>query len=138
MTHNQANQSPIRVYNVQIRPKIVRQIGSASHIARIDVNVRPYGSTAAEQHLRMARVRAVTPCCAVTKQRITRPSIRMVGRYVDTARCARRFDLPYDFRTDLTLYTRMGDWSLGCASLFRFILVGKTFIKSQRISTSEE
>jgi apolipoprotein N-acyltransferase len=42
-------------------------------------------------------------------------------------------DLPYDFRTDTTLYTRFGIGSLGCASLVSVILLANTFRKKNMI-----
>jgi apolipoprotein N-acyltransferase len=39
-------------------------------------------------------------------------------------------DLPYDFRTDKTLYTRFGDWFAWLCVLVSAILLGLTFRKA--------
>jgi apolipoprotein N-acyltransferase len=71
-------------------------------------------SAAAEQHLRMARVRAVENrrwVLRVTNSGLT-AAIDPYGRMYQTIPRDVRgaVDLPYDFRTDETLYTRFGDW----------------------------
>jgi apolipoprotein N-acyltransferase len=38
-------------------------------------------------------------------------------------------DLPYDFRTDITLYTRFGDWFAWMCVLVSAILLLQTFWK---------
>jgi hypothetical protein len=38
-------------------------------------------------------------------------------------------DLAYDFRTDLTIYTRYGDWFAWLCVVVSVILVGRTFWK---------
>lgn len=71
-------------------------------------------SAAAEQHLRMARVRAVENrrwLIRVTNNGFT-VSVDPYGRIYrlvppDVRAAA---NLPYDFRTDKTIYTRFGDW----------------------------
>src|ERR1700737_2090102 len=40
-------------------------------------------------------------------------------------------DLPYDFRTDETLYTRFGDWFAWLCVLVSVILVAATFRKAK-------
>ena len=40
-------------------------------------------------------------------------------------------DLPYDFRTDETFYTRFGDWFAWLCVIVSVILVGQTFLKKQ-------
>ena len=90
-------------------------------------------SAAAEQHLRMARVRAVENrrwLIRVTNSGIT-AAVDPYGRtFTSIPRDVRgAADLPYDFRTDLTLYTRMGDWFAWLCVIVSVILVGKTFIK---------
>ncbi len=71
-------------------------------------------SAAPEQHLRMARVRAVENrrwLVRSTNNGYTvsfDPYGRIVARLTPDTRTAG--DLPYDFRTDMTLYTRFGDW----------------------------
>jgi apolipoprotein N-acyltransferase len=99
-----------------IYPAEVRRF--AANGAQVFVNISNDGwfghSAAAEQHVRMARVRAVenrrwlvrTTNSGVTVSvdpygRIFRPLPREVRAAAD---------LPYDFRTDETLYTRFGDW----------------------------
>ena len=71
-------------------------------------------SAAAVQHLHMARVRAVENrrwVLRVTNSGIT-AAIDPYGKvYESIPRDVRgAVDLPYDFRTDSTLYTRLGDW----------------------------
>ena len=71
-------------------------------------------SAAPEQHLRMARVRAVENrrwLVRSTNNGYT-VSVDPYGRIVERAPADVRTaaDLPYDFRTDETLYTRWGDW----------------------------
>ena len=86
--------------------------------AQLLVNISNDGwfgkSEAAEQHLRMVRVRAVENRRWVvrdTNSGITAASdpygnvVRVMSR--DARGSA---DLPYDFRTDKTIYTRFGDW----------------------------
>ena len=71
-------------------------------------------SAAPEQHLSMARVRAVENrrwLVRSTNNGYT-VSVDPYGRIVERAPADIRTaaDLPYDFRTDETLYTRWGDW----------------------------
>ena len=40
-------------------------------------------------------------------------------------------DLPYDFRTDLTLYSRFGDWFAWLCVLVSVILIATTFRKAK-------
>ena len=90
-------------------------------------------SAAAEQHLRMARVRAVENrrwLVRVTNSGIT----AAVDPYGKTFPAMPRdvrgaADLPYDFRTDKTLYTRFGDWFAWLCVIVSVILVGITFKK---------
>jgi apolipoprotein N-acyltransferase len=110
----------------------------AANGAQLFVNISNDGwfghSAAAEQHLGMARVRAVenrrwivrTTNSGVTVSidpygRISRP----IPPDVRTAA-----DLPYDFRTDKTLYTRFGDWFAWLCVLVSAILLGLTFRKA--------
>ena len=91
-------------------------------------------SAAAEQHLRMARVRAVE-----NRRWIVRStnngftvSIDPYGRIFrplppDVRAAA---DLPYDFRSDQTIYTRFGDWFAWLCVLVSVILVAATFRKA--------
>jgi apolipoprotein N-acyltransferase len=92
-------------------------------------------SAAAEQHLRMARVRAVENrrwLLRVTNSGIT-AAVDPYGRtYTSIPRDVRgAADLPYDFRTDRTLYARFGDWFAWLCVIISVILVGQTFLKKQ-------
>ena len=84
-------------------------------------------SAAAEQHLRMTRVRAVENrrwIVRTTNSGIT-VSIDPYGRIFrplpQDVRAAA--DLPYDFRTDKTIYTRFGDWFAWLCVLVSVILL---------------
>ena len=90
-------------------------------------------SAAAEQHLRMARVRAVENrrwLVRVTNSGIT-AAVDPYGRiYTSIPRDVRgAADLPYDFRTDKTLYVRFGDWFAWSCVIVSVILVTQTFLK---------
>jgi apolipoprotein N-acyltransferase len=92
-------------------------------------------SAAAEQHLRMARVRAVENrrwIVRTTNNGYT-VSIDPYGRIFQPlppdVRAAT--DLPYDFRTDVTIYTRFGDWFAWLCVLISVILVATTFRKAK-------
>lgn len=90
-------------------------------------------SAAAQQHLLMARVRAVENrrwVLRVTNSGIT-ASIDPYGRIYQTIPRDVRgaVDLPYDFRTDRTLYTRFGDWFAWMCVLVSVILLLSTFRK---------
>ena len=90
-------------------------------------------SAAPEQHLRMARVRAVENrrwLVRVTNDGLT-ASVDPYGHIFqlippDVRASA---DLPYDFRTDMTLYARFGDWFAWLCVIVSVILVGSTFRK---------
>jgi apolipoprotein N-acyltransferase len=114
----------------------VRQF--AANGAQLFINISNDGwfgrSAAAEQHLHMARVRAVE-----NRRWIVRStnngytvSIDPYGRIDEPlppdVRAAA--DLPYDFRTDQTLYTRFGDWFAWLCVLVSVILVVNTFRKA--------
>lgn len=91
-------------------------------------------SEAAEQHLRMARVRAVENrrwLVRDTNSGIT-ASIDPYGNMTRVmARDVRdSADLPYDFRTELTLYTRWNDWFAWMCVAISAILVLLTFRKA--------
>jgi apolipoprotein N-acyltransferase len=99
-----------------IYPNEVRQF--AANGAQLLLNISNDGwfgrSAAAEQHLHMARVRAVENrrwIVRVTNNGYT-VSVDPYGRIIEPlppdVRAAA--DLPYDFRTDETIYTRFGDW----------------------------
>jgi apolipoprotein N-acyltransferase len=92
-------------------------------------------SQAAEQHLRMARVRAMENrrwLIRDTNNGIT----ASIDPYGNVYRVMRRdvrgsADVPYDFRTDKTIYTRFGDWFAWMCVLVSVILVGITFRKGK-------
>ena len=99
-----------------IYPGEVRRF--AANGAQLLLNISNDGwfgrSAAAEQHLHMVRVRAVENrrwIVRATNNGFT-ASIDPYGRMVEPlppdVRAAA--DLPYDFRTDETIYTRFGDW----------------------------
>jgi apolipoprotein N-acyltransferase len=90
-------------------------------------------SAAAEQHLRMARVRAVENrrwVLRVTNSGLT-AAIDPYGRMYQTLPRDVRgaVDLPYDFRTDETLYSRLGDWFAWMCVLVSVILLLNAFRK---------
>ncbi|HTQ62970.1 MAG TPA: apolipoprotein N-acyltransferase [Candidatus Solibacter sp.] len=103
----------------------------AANGAQLFVNISNDGwfghSAAAEQHLRMARVRAVENrrwIVRATNSGIT-ASIDPYGRILrplprDVRAAA---DLPYDFRTNETIYTRFGDWFAWLCVLVSVILL---------------
>jgi len=90
-------------------------------------------SAAPEQHLRVARVRAVENrrwLLRVTNNGLT-ASVDPYGRIFsplppDVRASA---DLPYDFRTEETIYTRFGDWFAWLCVLVSAILLASTFWK---------
>jgi apolipoprotein N-acyltransferase len=103
----------------------------AANGAQLFLNISNDGwfgrSAAAEQHLRMARVRAVE-----NRRWIVRStnngftvSVDPYGRIIEPlppdVRAAA--DLPYDFRTDQTIYTRFGDWFAWMCVIVSAILV---------------
>ncbi len=92
-------------------------------------------SHAAEQHLRMARVRAVE-----NRRWVIRDTNNGVTASIDPYGNVQRVmhrdernsaDLPYDFRTDKTIYTRLGDWFAWMCVIVSVILVGLTFRKGK-------
>ena len=111
----------------------------AANGAQLFINISNDGwfghSAAAEQHLRMARVRAVENrrwIVRATNSGIT-ASIDPYGNIfrplpVDVRAAT---DLPYDFRTDLTIYSRFGDWFAWLCVLVSVILVATTFRKAK-------
>jgi apolipoprotein N-acyltransferase len=103
----------------------------AANGAQLFLNISNDGwfgrSAAPEQHLRMARVRAVE-----NRRWIVRStnngftvSVDPYGRIIEPlgpdVRAA--VDLPYDFRTDETIYTRFGDWFAWMCVIVSAILV---------------
>src|SRR5437667_44399 len=111
----------------------------AANGAQVFINISNDGwfgrSAAAEQHLRMARVRAVENrrwLVRSTNNGFT-VSVDPYGRFFepippDTRTAA---DLPYDFRTYETIYTRFGDWFAWLCVLVSVILVAATFRKAK-------
>jgi apolipoprotein N-acyltransferase len=111
----------------------------ASDGAQLFINISNDGwfgrSAAAEQHLRMVRVRA-----AENRRWIIRAtnngytvSIDPYGRIYrplppDVRAAA---SLPYDFRTDQTIYTRFGDWFAWLCVVISAILFAGTFVKQR-------
>jgi apolipoprotein N-acyltransferase len=109
----------------------------AAYGAELLVNISNDGwfgrSAAPEQHLLIARVRAAENrrwMLRVTNNGIT-VSVDPYGRILRLVppdiRAA--VDLPYDFRTDQTLYTRFGDWFAWLCVLVSAILLASTFRK---------
>jgi apolipoprotein N-acyltransferase len=120
-----------------IYPGEVRRFAAGG--AELLINISNDGwfgrSAAAEQHLRMVRVRAVE-----NRRWIVRStnngftvSIDPYGRIYQPlppdVRAA--VDLPYDFRTGQTIYTRFGDWCAWLCVLVSVILVATTFRKAK-------
>ncbi len=109
----------------------------ANNGAQLLINISNDGwfgkSEAAEQHLRMARVRAVENrrwLIRDTNSGIT----AAIDPYGNVTRAMQRdtrdaADLPYDFRADKTIYTRFGDWFAWMCVLVSAILVMLTFRK---------
>jgi apolipoprotein N-acyltransferase len=118
-----------------IFPDEVRRFASGG--AELLINISNDGwfgrSAAAEQHLRMARVRAVENrrwLLRVTNNGFTvsvDPYGRIFSPLPPDVRAA--VDLPYDFRTEETLYTRFGDWFAWLCVLVSAILLASTFRK---------
>jgi apolipoprotein N-acyltransferase len=120
-----------------IYPGEVRRFAAGG--AQLLINISNDGwfgrSAAAEQHLRMVRVRAVENrrwIVRTTNNGFT-VSIDPYGRIfqplLPDVRAA--VDLPYDFRTDQTIYTRFGDWFAWLCVLISVILVAVTFRKAK-------
>jgi apolipoprotein N-acyltransferase len=118
-----------------IYPGEVREFAAKG--ANLFINISNDGwfgkSAAAEQHLRMARVRAVENrrwLVRATNSGIT-AAIDPYGRTYETIPWNVRgaVDFPYDFRTDTTLYTRCGDWFAWMCVLISVILLIQTFWK---------
>jgi apolipoprotein N-acyltransferase len=120
-----------------IYPDEVRRFAASG--AQLFINISNDGwfghSAAAEQHLHMARVRAVE-----NRRWIIRATNSGVTASVDPfghifrplptdVRVAT--DLPYDFRTDRTIYTQFGDWFAWLCVLVSVILISTTFRKAK-------
>ena len=113
----------------------------AANGAELYVNISNDGwfarSAAAEQHLRMARVRAVENrrwMLRVTNNGFTvsvDPYGRIFSPLPTDVRAAA--DLPYDFRTDRTMYTRFGDWFAWLCVIVSVILLASTFRKGNTV-----
>ena len=92
-------------------------------------------SAAPEQHLRMARVRAVENrrwLVRSTNNGYTAsvdPYGRIFAPLPPDVRAAA--DLPYDFRSDQTIYTRFGDWFAWLCVIVSVILLASTFWKRE-------
>jgi apolipoprotein N-acyltransferase len=92
-------------------------------------------SSAAEQHLRMARVRAVENRRWLLRDTNSGISAS-IDPYGNVTRVMRRdvrdsADLAYDFRTDRTLYASLDDWFAWMCVIVSAILVGITFRKEK-------
>jgi apolipoprotein N-acyltransferase len=111
----------------------------ANNGAQLLINISNDGwfgkSEAGEQHIRMARVRAVENRRWVirdTNSGITASidpygnELRVLNRDIRAAA-----DAPYDFRTDKTIYTRFGDWFAWMCVAISAILVLSTFRKAK-------
>ncbi len=114
----------------------------AANGAHLLVNISNDGwfgrSAAAQQHLLMSRVRAVENhrwVLRVTNNGYT-ASIDPYGRIYEPLPADVRAgtDLPYDFRTDRTIYTRYGDWFAWLCVLVSAILLASTFWKGNLTS----
>ena len=118
----------------------------AANGAELYINISNDGwfgrSAAADQHLRMARVRAVENrrwMLRVTNNGFT-VSVDPYGRIFlplppDVRAAA---DLPYDFRTDETIYTRFGDWFAWLCVIVSAMLLASTFRKTKGIPAQHE
>lgn len=99
-------------------------------------------SAAADQHLRIARVRAVENrrwLLRATNNGFTvavDPYGRFVARLPTDLRAA--LDVPYDFRADRTLYVRWGDWFAWLSVLVSIALLAQTVLRARRNSAIME
>ena len=119
-----------------IYPMEVRQFVDRG--AQLLINISNDGwfgtSGAAEQHLRMVRVRAVENRRWIVRD--TNSGITAaIDPYGNVTRVLHRdergsADLPYDFRTDQTVYTRLNDWFAWMCVAVSAILVLSTFRKA--------
>jgi apolipoprotein N-acyltransferase len=118
-----------------IYPGEVRHFAAGG--AELYINISNDGwfgrSAAPEQHLRMARVRAVENrrwLLRVTNNGFT-ASIDPYGRIFRALPTDVRagVDLPYDFRTDKSPYTQFGDWFAWLSVLVSVILLASTIRK---------
>jgi apolipoprotein N-acyltransferase len=120
-----------------IYPGEVRQF--AEDGAELLINISNDGwfgtSEAAEQHLRMARVRAVENRRWLIRDTNSGISAS-IDPYGNLLRVMRRdsrdsADIPYDFRTDKTMYTRFGDWFAWMCVVVSAILLILTLRKAE-------
>ena len=111
----------------------------ANRGAQLLINISNDGwfgtSEAAEQHLRMARIRAIE-----NRRWLIRDTNSGISASIDPYGNVQRVlhrdernsaDLPYDFRTDKTIYTRFGDWFAWMCVLVSVILMVTTFRKGK-------
>ncbi len=97
-------------------------------------------SAAADQHLRMVRVRAVENRRWIVRSTNNGYTVsidpygQIYAPLPPDVRAAA--DLPYDFRSDETIYTRFGDWFAWLCVLVSVILVIITFRKANRAPNS--
>jgi apolipoprotein N-acyltransferase len=127
-----------------IYPGEIREF--ARNGAQLFINISNDGwfgtSEAAEQHLRMARVRAVENRRWLLRD--TNSGITVsIDPYGNVARVMHRdtrdsADLPYDFRTDTTLYTRFGDSFAWMCVGVSAILTTVTFRKAKVAGRSQD
>jgi len=127
-----------------IYPGEIREF--ARNGAQLFINISNDGwfgaSEAAEQHLRMARVRAVENrrwLLRDTNSGIT----ASIDPYGNVTRAMQRdtrdsADLPYDFRTDRTMYTRFGDLFAWMCVGVSAILTIVTFRKAKAAGRSQD
>jgi apolipoprotein N-acyltransferase len=121
------------IYPVEVRAFVARGAGLLINIS----NDGWFGtSEAAEQHLRMVRVRAVENHRWIVRDTNSGISAS-IDPYGNVTRVMRRdtrdsADLPYDFRTDKTLYTRFGDWFAWMCVAVSAILFLLTFRKASK------
>jgi apolipoprotein N-acyltransferase len=136
-TFSNGNKFAVFICYEAIYPGEVREF--ANRGAELLINISNDGwfgtSQASEQHLRMARVRAVENRRWVirdTNNGIT-ASIDPYGNVLRAMQRDERnsADLPYDFRADKTIYTRFGDWFAWMCVIVSAILVGITFRKGK-------
>jgi len=111
----------------------------ANNGAELLVNISNDGwfgtSSAAEQHLRMARVRAVESRRWLIRDTNSGLSAT-VDPYGNVTRVMKRdmrgsADVPYDFRTEKTFYVRFGDWFAWMCVAVSVILVLASFRKAK-------
>jgi apolipoprotein N-acyltransferase len=123
-------------------PGEVRQL--AANGAQLLITISNDGwfgkSAARAQHMMMARVRAVENrrwLLRATNNGYS-ASVDPYGRYV--ARMAPdmrgQMDAPYDFRTNLTLYSRFGDWFSWLCVFVSLLLLAATFFYKRRKKSS--